>query len=102
MMTRTGSSFPQPGGWWLPVVIVAVSFFVLMAFETGYTIHDRDALKEQQQIQEPALQEAIKLRQKLEDLAGKTAQLAADGDEGAKAVVDEMKRQGITMSAPKQ
>jgi hypothetical protein len=102
MMTRTGSSFPQPGGWWLPVVIVAVSFFVLMAFETGYTIHDRDALTEQQQIQEPALQEAIKLRQKLEDLAGKTAQLAADGDEGAKAVVDEMKRQGITISAPKQ
>jgi hypothetical protein len=36
-------------------------------------------------------------------LAGKTtAQLAADGDEGAKAVVDQMKRQGVALSAPKQ
>jgi hypothetical protein len=101
-MTRSGSSVPEPGGWWLPVVIVAVSFFVLIAFETGYAIHDRDALAEQQRLQEPAVQEAIKLRQKLEGLAGKTAQLAADGDEGAKAIVDQMKRQGISISAPKQ
>ena len=102
MMTRSGSSVPEPRGWWLPVLIVVVSFFVLMAFETGYTIHDRDALQEQQRLQEPALQEAIKLRQKLEVLAAKTAQLAADGDEGAKAVVDQMKRQGISITPPKQ
>jgi len=102
MMTRSGSGFAEPGGWWLPVVIVAASFFVLMAFETAYAIHDRDGLAEQQRLQEPVVQEAIKLRQKLEGLAGKTAQLAADGDEGAKAVVDQMRRQGITLSAPKQ
>ena len=102
MMTRGASSFPEPGGWWLPVVIIAISFFVLMAFETGYTIHDRDALKEQQRLQEPAVQEAIKLRQTLDGLAARTAQLAADGDESAKAIVDQMKRQGITLSAPKQ
>jgi hypothetical protein len=59
-------------------------------------------LAEQQRLQEPTVQEAIKLRQKLEGLAGKTAQLAADGDEGAKAVVDQMKRQGIALSVPKQ
>ncbi len=102
MVMRSGTGGAMPGGWWLPVVIVAVSFFVLMSFETGYAIHDRDALAEQQRLQEPAAQEAIKLRQKLEGLAGKTAQLAAEGDEGAKAVVDQMKRQGITMSPPKQ
>jgi hypothetical protein len=102
MMTRNGSSFPAPGGWLLPAVIIAVSFFVLMAFETGYAIHDRDAQAEQQRLQEPLVQEAIQLRQKLEAFAGKTAQLAADGDEGAKAVVDQMKRQGIALSAPKQ
>ena len=101
MITRSGSGCPTPGGWWLPVVIFAASFFVLMAFETSYAIHDREGLAEQQRLQEPAVQEAIKLRQKLEALAGKTAQLAAEGDEGAKAVVDQMKRQGIAMSAAK-
>ena len=102
MVVRGGPGGPTPGGWWLPVVIVAASFFVLIAFETGYAIHDRHALAEQQRLQEPTVQEAIKLRQKIEELAGKTAQLAADGDEGAKAIVDQMKRQGITMSPPKQ
>jgi F0F1-type ATP synthase membrane subunit b/b' len=53
-------------------------------------------------LQEPAVQEAIKLRQKLEALAGKTGQLAAEGDEGAKAIVDQMKRQGVTIAPPKQ
>ena len=48
------------------------------------------------------MQEAIKVRQQLETLAAKTAQLAADGDEGAKGVVDQMKRQGITLSPRKQ
>ena len=102
MITPSGSGAPAAREWWLPVAIVAASFFVLMAFETGYAIHDRQGLAEQTRLQEPAVAEAIKLRQKLEALAGKTAQLAADGDEGAKAVVDQMKRQGIALSAPKQ
>jgi hypothetical protein len=102
MMTRRAPGNPGPGDWWLPIALIVVSFVVLLAFETSYAIHDRDALAEQNRLQEPAVQEAIKLRQKLETLAGKTAQLAADGDEGAKSIVDQMKRQGITLSAAKQ
>jgi len=52
--------------------------------------------------QEPTIQEAIKVRQQLDSLARKTAQLAADGDEGAKSVVDQMKRQGVSLNPPKQ
>ena len=82
------------GGWRLPVIIVVVSFFVLLAFETGHVVHDRSALSDLRRSQEPTVQESIKLRQQLETLAGKTAQLAADGDEAAKTVLDQMKRQG--------
>ena len=91
-----------PAGWWLPVLLVVVSFFILMAFETGYAIYDRGALADQKRSQEPVVQEAFKLRQQLETLASKTAKLAADGDEGAKAVVEQMKRQGIALTPPKQ
>jgi hypothetical protein len=90
------------GGWWLPVIIVVVSFFVLMAFETGHAIHDRGALSDLRRSQEPTVQESARLRQQLETLAAKTAQFAADGDEGAKTVVDQMKRQGVTLTPPKQ
>jgi hypothetical protein len=93
---------PATAGWWLPVVIVVVSFFVLLVFETGYAIHDREALSDQRRLQEPTVQESIKLRQQLENLAGRTAQLAAEGDEGAKTVVDQMRRQGVTLGPPKQ
>jgi hypothetical protein len=90
------------GGWWLPIILVVASFCVLMAFETGYAIHDRGALADQRRAQEPIVQEGFKLRQQLEALANKTAQLAADGDEGAKAVADQMKRQGVTLTPQKQ
>jgi len=86
----------------LPVILITVSLFVLMAFETFQAIHDRGALADLRRSQEPTVQEAIKLRQQLETLAGRTAQLAAEGDEGAKTVVDQMKRQGVTLSPPKQ
>jgi hypothetical protein len=90
------------GDLWVPVILAVVSLFVLMAFETGQAIHDRGALADLRRSQEPTVQEATKLRQQLETLAGRTAQLAAEGNEGAKTVVDQMKRQGVTLSQPKQ
>jgi F0F1-type ATP synthase membrane subunit b/b' len=102
MMTRNDLDGRGMGSWWLPVILVVVAFFVLLAFETGYAIHDRQALADQRRSQEQAGQEALKLRQQLEALAGKTAQLAAEGDEGAKAVVDQMKRHGVDLAVPRQ
>jgi hypothetical protein len=89
-------------GWWLPVTLIVVSFLVLLVFETAYAVHDRQMLADQRRSQEPVVQEALKLRQQLEALASKTAQLAGDGDEGAKTVVEQMRRQGINLTAPKQ
>jgi hypothetical protein len=90
------------GGLALPITLVVVSLFVFMAFETAQAIHDRSTLADQRRAQETTVQEAIKLRQQLEALAGKTAQLAADGNQGAKDVVDQMKRQGVSLNPPKQ
>jgi hypothetical protein len=89
------------GGLGLPVILAVLSLFVLMAFETAQAVHDRGALADLRRSQEPTVQEAIKLRQQLELLASKTAQLAGEGNEGAKAVVDQMKGQGVTLTPPK-
>ncbi|HKM68499.1 MAG TPA: hypothetical protein VKG22_07790 [Stellaceae bacterium] len=85
----------------VPVILVVVALFVLMAFETGQAIHDRGALSDLRRSQEPTVQEAIKVRQQLDTLARKTAQLAADGDEGARSIVDQMKRQGVSLNPSK-
>jgi hypothetical protein len=84
-----------------PVILVIVSLFVLMAFETGQAIHDRSALEELRRSQDVTVGEAVKIRRQLQTLAGKTAALAAAGDPGAKSVVEQLKRQGVTLAAPK-
>jgi hypothetical protein len=103
-MTMTGSPNGRRdwNGMSPPVVLVVVSLFVLMAFQTGQAIHDRGALEELRRSQEATVQEAVKLRQQLQTLAGKTAELAAAGDPGAKSVVNQMKRQGVSLSVPKK
>jgi TolA-binding protein len=85
-----------------PLILVVVSLFVLMAFETGQAIRDRGALAELMRAQQPSIEQAAKLRQQLQNLAGKTAELAAAGDAGAKSVVDQMKAQGVTLGVPKK
>ena len=100
MASSTGGG-RQAGELSLPVILVVVSLFVLMAFETGQAIHDRSALEELRRSQLTTVGEAVKLRQQLQALAGKTAELAAAGDAGAKSVVDQMKRQGVTLAVPK-
>ncbi|MGA8754982.1 MAG: hypothetical protein WB611_01415 [Stellaceae bacterium] len=86
----------------MPLILVIVSLFVLTAFETGQAIHDRGALTELLEAQQPSIEQAVKLRQQLQTLAGKTAELAAAGDAGAKMVVDQMKAQGVTLATPKK
>lgn len=85
-----------------PLVLVVLSVFVLMAFETGQAIRDRTVLADLLRAQQPSIEQAAKLRQQLQTLAGKTAELAAGGDAGAQAVVDQMKAQGVTLSAVKK
>jgi hypothetical protein len=93
---RQGNELPPP------LVLVVVALFVLMAFETGQAIRDRGALADLMRAQQPSVEQAVKLRQQLQNLAGKTAELAAAGDAGAKSVVDQMKTQGITLTTTKK
>jgi hypothetical protein len=96
---RGGGSSPELS---LPLILVIVSLFVLIAFETGQAIHDRGALTALLEAQQPSIEQAVKLRQQLQALAAKTAELAAAGDAGAKMVVDQMKAQGVTLATPKK
>ena len=86
----------------LPLLLVVVSLFLLMAFHCYLAVRDRSNLSELRAGREQPLQEAMKLRQQLNSLAGEAAQLAIDGDAGAKAVVADMKRQGVALAPPKK
>lgn len=82
------------------VSILAIAFCVTVASQTVALIRDRDALRAQHAAQESTFQEALKLRQQLVGLAGRTAQLAKEGDANAAAIVERLRQQGITINLP--
>lgn len=93
---RMGGSPPLQ----IPLAILAAALFLMVGFQTWQLIRERDNLSELRGTQQPTMDQSLKLRQQLESLAGKTAQLAADGDQGARAIVDDLRRQGITVKPP--
>jgi hypothetical protein len=94
---------PEARGLWplqLSVLALAAALVGLTLVHCFELFSDRETLAALRQQQEPIVQESQKLRQQLTALAGRTAQLAQDGDAGARSVVEQMRRQGITLQPP--
>jgi len=79
------------------LVLVVLSMLLLVAFQTVEIVHNRVTLAETRALQEKPLQEAAKVRRQYDALAAGVAELAASGDAGAKTVIEEMRREGVTL-----
>jgi hypothetical protein len=79
----------------LPVALLATAFVLMVGFQTSQLIREHDNLVAMRASQEATLQQAVKLRQQFDTIMGKTAQLADEGDVGARSIVDDLRRQGI-------
>jgi hypothetical protein len=93
-MRSTGS---RAAGADLPLALLAVGFLLWLAFQTVQLVRDSEALDTINHNQDSPLQDAAKLRQATDALAADTAQLAQDGNIGAKLVVEEMARQNVML-----
>src|SRR5271169_5267466 len=80
-----------------PLVVLAAAFLIATGFRTERLIQQRIELGAIRVAQEPAVQQGQKLRAQLDQLADATARVAVGGDANAKAIVDEMSRQGVTL-----
>jgi predicted RND superfamily exporter protein len=83
----------------LPVLLTALALFLLVGLQTVQLVRDHSALLEFRTSQQANVDAGEKLRQQLQALAGQTAE---GGDAAAKDVVEEMRKQGFTLSPPKQ
>ena len=95
---------PLPGQWpdrgKVQLALVTLALFVMVAFQSVQLIRERGNLGDALARQEPTIQEGVKLRKQLNELATETARLAAAGDTGASAIIDELRREGITVKPP--
>jgi cell division protein FtsB len=75
--------------------LVIVAVLVLASFLLFQSVADRRVLLATIANQDQPLQQAQQIKAQLSALTAATAKLAADGDAGAKQIIDSMKRQGI-------
>ena len=81
-------------------VVLAIAFFLAIAFQTYQLIREYQNLESVEQGQQAPLEQAIQIRENTEALAGGTAALADKGNANAKQVVEIMRQQGITLRVP--
>src|SRR5437868_14996769 len=82
------------------LTLVSLVFFLMLGFQTVELIRDRIALVDAGRGQEPTVQQSQKVRQQLDAIARGVARLGDEGDENAKAIIDDLRRQGITVNNP--
>lgn len=91
---------PSAARFRLPVLLLALALCTMAVTQTVSLVTDRENLAAVRASQEATVQESLKLRQQLAALAGKTAQLAEQGDAAARAIVEDMRKQGIALNPP--
>jgi len=90
------------GSPFVPMLIALIGFTVLVLSQTVSLIRDREILASAHDGQNTAFGESERMRQQLELLAGKTAELAQKGDADAKTIVAEFAKRGVNMVPPKE
>ncbi|HEX7227179.1 MAG TPA: hypothetical protein VF353_05330 [Candidatus Binatia bacterium] len=87
---------PAERGANLPLTILLIALVLWFGFQTVQLASERANLGEARGHQEAAMQEAQKLRTQFESLINKTGELANKGHAGAKLVMEELQKRGMT------
>ncbi len=82
----------------LPLAILAAAFLVWAGAVIWNLASESSRLAAARANQENLVQNSQKLRASLDTLASETAKLAAQGNAGARLLVDELRKRGITIN----
>ena len=77
------------------LLLLALAFFAMEAFQSYQLIRENGNLGKIRDTQEANYQEGQHVRTLLDTLLRRTTQLADGGDTAAKAIIDDLHRQGI-------
>lgn len=87
----------------VPMLLMATSLVLWFGFQSYQLVNERQQLATLRASQDAQVETAGKLRASLDSVATATAQLADGGNVNARAIVEELRRRGITIqsAAPK-
>jgi len=86
----------------LPLILTIVSVLIWFAFQTVQLVLERNNLTALTANLETPMQESQKMQTQLQSLVTKTAELANQGNAGARAVVEELEKRGIPIRGTAQ
>ena len=81
----------------LPLALLALAFFGMVIFQTFESVRERERIADFRVTQEATMQDGAKLRQQLSTLSARLLQLADGGNANAKAIVEQLRREGVTI-----
>jgi cell division protein FtsB len=84
------------------VALLAIALLLMTVLAATQLVAQYSTLADLRAAQQPSVAEVAKVRAQLDTLVTETTRLAASGNTNARAVVDEMRRQGITLRPPVQ
>jgi hypothetical protein len=96
----THANDPRRFSAFFPVLLGTATLVLGSGLHTIQLLQEADALSAQRVQQEAVLENAKKLRARLESLAGGLAALASQGNANAKTLVSELGARGIAVRAP--
>jgi hypothetical protein len=82
----------------IPQLLFASGLLIWSGFQTIVLLQESRQLTAAKANQESTVQQATKVRAQLDSIAAKTQVLADKGNNGAKTIVDELKKRGITIN----
>lgn len=86
---------------YIPLLIGLVALVAFLGFQSVELWAVRGTLDTQRESQNNAIEASQKMRQQLNTIASKTAELAQKGDPDAKALVDAYAKRGLQFVPPK-
>ena len=82
----------------IPLCLLGASWLLWAIFQMFMLITEGSNLRTLKANQENTVQQAMKVRAQLDSIAAKTAELAARGNQGAKTIVEELRKRGVTIN----
>ena len=85
----------------IPLLVIALTLLLQISYRNSQLQREGDILSTQRDQQSTPIEEATRLRNQLQAIAGATAVLADQGNENAILIRERLGEQGITIQPPK-
>ncbi len=99
MTAENGTAARSP---FVPLLLLALSVLAMAGFQTWQLFQQQANLETLRVNQDVAVEESQRVRDQLRSLTQGTADLAAAGNPNAQRMVDELARQGVTVTGSEE